>query len=269
MANLNEYLDRLSLMKVLLFFILVILVMSLVGLVFNFEYGDLLFKLVLYGVMLVFFTYKLNQLKQENGDDFFSSLSEASKSLFLKNSFFNILFIIASNILFAAFIFFLLEYMNGLGILSFDSYLFGNLGSLNLTTLIIYFISVVILSPIVEEILFRGIFLRRFNKEFDNVTGAILISSILFALCHSFGGISGAFLFGICMSVLYIKSENIMVPIFAHFLNNLVSFILGLSGIEFLFYENGILIWLIVVLAIIFNACLFKSIIAEWPEEMY
>ena len=39
MANLNRYLDELSLIKVLLFFILVILVMTLFGMVFNIEYG--------------------------------------------------------------------------------------------------------------------------------------------------------------------------------------------------------------------------------------
>lgn len=268
MANLNEYLDELSLIKVLSFFILVVLAMTLCGIVFNIEYGDLIFKLVLYGILLVFFIFKLNQVKLESGESFLSSLSQSSKTLFLKNSFFDILFIIVANIFFVAFIFFLLGYMNGIGILSFDSYLFGNLGTLNLATLIIYFISVVILSPIVEEILFRGIFLRQFNKEFDNATLAILVSSLLFALCHSFGGISGAFLFGICMSVLYIKSDNLMVAIFAHFLNNLISFVLGLIGIEFLIYGSSIFIALIIILAILFNAYLFKSIIEEWPQRM-
>ena len=58
MANLNRYLDELSLIKVLLFFILVILVMTLFGMVFNIEYGDLTFKLILYGFMIVFFVYQ-------------------------------------------------------------------------------------------------------------------------------------------------------------------------------------------------------------------
>ena len=248
MANLNRYLDELSLIKVLLFFILVILVMTLFGMVFNIEYGDLTFKLILYGFMIVFFAYNFNHVKTKGGETFSTSLNDALQSLFSKNSFFSILFIIVSNILFVAFIFFLLEYMGRTGILNFDSY--------------------VIFSPIVEEVLFRGIFLRRFNEEFGNVTLAILVSSVLFALCHSFGGISGAFLFGICMAVLYIKSENILVPIFAHFLNNLISFVLGLSGMEFLLYDNIILIAIVMILAVAFNAYLFKSIIAEWPKRM-
>ena len=268
MANLNEYLDELSLIKVLLFFILVILAMTLFGMVFNIEYGDLTFKLILYGFMIVFLSYNFNHVKTKGSETFSTSLNEALQSLFSKNSFFSILFIIVSNILFVAFIFFLLEYMGRTGILNFDSYLFGNLGALNMATLIVYFVSVVIFSPIVEEVLFRGIFLRRFNEEFGNVTLAILVSSVLFALCHSFGGISGAFLFGICMAVLYIKSENILVPIFAHFLNNLISFVLGLSGMEFLLYDNIILIAIVMILAVAFNTYLFKSIIAEWPKRM-
>ena len=268
MANLNRYLDELSLIKVLLFFILVILVMTLFGMVFNIEYGDLTFKLILYGFMIVFFAYNFNNAKTKGGETFSTSLNEALQSLFSKNSFFSILFIIVSNILFVAFIFFLLEYMGRTGILNFDSYLFGNLGALNMATLIVYFVSVVIFSPIVEEVLFRGIFLRRFNEEFGNVTLAILVSSVLFALCHSFGGISGAFLFGICMAVLYIKSENVLVPIFAHFMNNLISFVLGLSGMEFLLYDNIILIAIVMILAVAFNAYLFKSIIEEWPKRM-
>ena len=259
MANLNRYLDELSLIKVLLFFILVILAMTLFGMVFNIEYGDLTFKLILYGFMIVFLSYNFNNAKTKGGETFSTSLND---------SFFSILFIIVSNILFVAFIFFLLEYMGRTGILNFDSYLFGNLGALNMATLIVYFVSVVIFSPIVEEVLFRGIFLRRFNEEFGNVTLAIFVSSVLFALCHSFGGISGAFLFGICMAVLYIKSENILVPIFAHFLNNLISFVLGLSGIEFLLYDNAISIAIVMILAVAFNAYLFKSIIAEWPKRM-
>ena len=70
------------------------------------------------------------------------------------------------------------------------------------------------------------------------------------------------------MAVLYIKSENILVPIFAHFMNNLISFVLGLSGIEFLLYDNAISIAIVMILAVAFNAYLFKSIIAEWPKRM-
>ena len=91
MANLNEYLDELSLIKVLLFFILVILAMTLFGMVFNIEYGDLTFKLILYGFMIVFLSYNFNNAKTKGGETFSTSLNEALQSLFSKNSFFSIL----------------------------------------------------------------------------------------------------------------------------------------------------------------------------------
>ncbi len=173
-----------------------------------------------------------------------------------------------ANILFVSTVYFILRYLARVSIISFDSPLFGDFSSLSTEILLLYFITVVILSPIIEELLFRGIFLRRFNKELDNVTLAILISSILFGLCHGFGGILGAILFGICVSILYIKSRNILVPIFAHFLNNVISFIIVLTGIEYFIQGNLIVIVLIVILAIVYNFVLFRAILKEWPTEM-
>ena len=160
-----------------------------------------------------------------------------------------------------------MRYLSHLSIISFNSPLFGDFRALSISILVLYFFTVVILSPIIEELLFRGLFLRRFNKEL-NVTLAILISSVLFGVCHNFGGILGAILFGICVSILYIKSKNILVPIFAHFLNNLLSFILALSGVEYLIQSNLIIIILIIILAIVSNFVLFKAIFSEWPKDM-
>ena len=160
-----------------------------------------------------------------------------------------------------------MKYLSYLSIIGFNSPLFGDFGTLGISILALYFLTIVVLSPIIEELLFRGIFLRRFNKEL-NVTLAILVTSVLFGLCHNFGGILGAILFGICVAILYIKSKNILVPIFAHFLNNLLSFLLALSGIEYLIQSNSIIILLIIVLAIVSNFVLFKAIFSEWPKEM-
>ncbi len=264
MAGLNEYLDKISFIKVLLFFLLAILLITLFDLVFDVVMGDLIFKLVLYSLMLVFFIYKLNSVKIDDSS-WVDALKESCHSLFLKNHFYHICFIILANILFVAFIFFCLKYLSFLGYLSFDSYLFGDLSQFNPLVILIYFISIVLLSPIVEEILFRGFFLRRFCMEFGMTVG-ILLSSVLFGLCHSFGGILGAILFGICVSILYIKSNNIMVPIFAHFLNNLLSFLLGFTRLEF-FVNSNLQVCLIVALAVITNVYLFASIIREWPKS--
>jgi len=267
MTNLNEYLDKLSLVKVLSFFLLIILIMTLITMVFNIGIGSLLFKLILYGVMLVFFVYKLKSVSLEDSDNsFYGSLKDSYKNIFKSINIYQILFIIIANVLFVSMIFFILRYFSILGFFQFDAYLFGNLSVLSPKVVFIYFLSVVILSPIVEEILFRGIILRRFNEEFG-LNKAILISSIFFGLCHSFGGILGAILFGVCASILYIKTRNILVPIFAHFLNNLLSFCLAFTGVEFFIYANDICIYLVIVLAILVNFLLFRAIFNEWPSN--
>ena len=188
-------------------------------------------------------------------------------SLFKVADIYHVSFIVIANILFVSAIYFILRYLSYLSIIDFNSPLFGNFRTISISILALYFVTVVILSPIIEELLFRGMFLRRFNKEL-NVTLAILISSVLFGVCHSFGGILGAILFGICVAILYIKSKNILVPIFAHFLNNLLSFLLALSGVEYLIHSNLIIIILIIILAIVSNFVLFKAIFSEWPKAM-
>ena len=254
MIRLNDFLDRLSIIKVLSFFLLIILVLTLIPMISKIHLGSLFFKFILYGIMLLFFAYELNKI--DFGEiSFRDALRNEYDSIFKVSDIYHISFIVIANILFVSAIYFIL------------SPLFGDFRALSISILALYFFTVVILSPIIEELLFRGLFLRRFNKEL-NVTLAILISSVLFGVCHNFGGILGAILFGICVSILYIKSKNILVPIFAHFLNNLLSFILALSGVEYLIQSNLIIIILIIILAIVSNFVLFKAIFSEWPKDM-
>ncbi len=266
MIRLNDFLDRLSIIKVLSFFLLIILVLTLIPMVFNFNLGSLFFKFILYGIMLLFFAYALNDV--DFGEiSLKDTLRKEYDSIFKVSDIYHISFIVIANILFVSAVYFILRYLSYLSIISFNSPLFGDFRTLAISTVALYFLTVVILSPIIEELLFRGLFLRRFNKELD-VTLAILISSVLFGVCHNFGGILGAILFGICVSILYIKSKNILVPIFAHFLNNLLSFLLALSGVEYLIQSNLAIIILIIILAIVSNFVLFKAIFSEWPNEM-
>lgn len=270
MIRFNDYLDKLSLIKVLSFFLFVMLVLTLIPMIFNFYLGSLSFKFILYMVMLLFFAYNFKKfdLKENNGDSFLLSLRNELNSIFEVSDLAHVSFIVIANILFVSSIFFILKYISSISFIQFDSPLFGDFSTLSFNVLLLYLLAVVILSPIIEETLFRGLILRRFNKELDNLTLAILISSILFGICHSFGGILGAILFGICVSILYIKSRNILVPIFAHFLNNLISFLLALSGIEYFIQSNSMIIILIIILAIVSNFVLFKAIFKEWPSKM-
>ena len=270
MIRFNDYLDKLSIVKVLSFFLLLMLVLTLIPMISNFYLGSLFFKFILYAIMLVFFIYAFKKidLKENNGNSFLTALKNEYKSIFDVSDIYQVSFIVIANILFVSAIYFVLKYLSAMSFIQFDSSLFGDFTALGIDALLVYLLAVVILSPIIEEILFRGLILRRFNMELDNLTFAILISSILFGICHNFGGILGAILFGICASILYIKSRNILVPILAHFLNNLASFLLALSGIESFIQGNSAAIALIIILAIISNFVLFKAILKEWPKEM-
>ena len=72
--------------------------------------------------------------------------------------------------------------------------------------------------PIVEEFLFRAIILPRWALKWG-LRPALIGSSALFAIVHA--DPVGAFLFALGMSVLYLRTQSLFLPIFCHALNNL------------------------------------------------
>lgn len=80
-------------------------------------------------------------------------------------------------------------------------------------------ISLAVLAPITEEILFRGFLLRRWASKWGT-TRAIMASSLLFGVLHPEP--IGAALFGIAMCLLYLRTGALWITIIAHSLNNAV-----------------------------------------------
>ncbi|WP_408637906.1 CPBP family intramembrane glutamic endopeptidase [Paenibacillus tianjinensis] len=82
------------------------------------------------------------------------------------------------------------------------------------------YIYAVLFSPVVEELLFRKFLLIKIEKHL-NWWAAASISSIIFALLHfnSIGFIGYIFI-GLVWCYYYRKSDNILVPIFSHFIFN-------------------------------------------------
>ena len=94
----------------------------------------------------------------------------------------------------------------------------------NIDTLIIMFLATVVAAPLIEEIIFRGILLKRLSPY--GVWFATIITSFLFALLH--GNIMqgvGAFCIGIILSIVTIKSGSILPAIILHAMNNFVPFL--------------------------------------------
>ncbi|MDY6783219.1 MAG: type II CAAX endopeptidase family protein [Cyanobacteriota bacterium] len=86
----------------------------------------------------------------------------------------------------------------------------------------------VVIAPVVEETLFRGIILQRWATKWG-LTAGIISSSLLFGILHL--NVVGLSIFGIAMAVLYLKTKTLWLPIAVHALNNaavvLVSFLPG------------------------------------------
>jgi membrane protease YdiL (CAAX protease family) len=86
----------------------------------------------------------------------------------------------------------------------------------------------VIVAPVVEEVLFRGVLMHRWALKWGTRTG-VLVSSALFAIGHV--ELLGHFLFGLAMAALYLRTRSLWVPIAAHALNNFLVSALMLPGI--------------------------------------
>lgn len=81
------------------------------------------------------------------------------------------------------------------------------------------FLSTVLIAPVFEELVFRGIIFQRWAYRW-NVRVAIVLSSLVFALLHfSFS----TFIVGIVLSLIYIRTRTLLIPIIMHALNNLLS----------------------------------------------
>lgn len=91
------------------------------------------------------------------------------------------------------------------------------------------FITIVVLAPLLEELLFRGIILDGYLKNYSPVN-SILISAFLFALIH--GNLAqgiGAFVMGILTGLLYWRTKSLLLCIALHFTNNLTAFLVMIA----------------------------------------
>jgi len=65
------------------------------------------------------------------------------------------------------------------------------------------------------------------------------------------------------MAILYLKTDNICVPIFAHFLNNLIAETIRLVDVNEVLFTNGNVIFAVSAFAVISAIILFVSILKE------
>ena len=97
---------------------------------------------------------------------------------------------------------------------------------------VLSFLGVVVIAPLFEELV-RALLLTRWSFKWG-APKAIFVSSLLFGLVHT--DIIGAFFFGYVMSVLYIKTGSLFVPIAIHAANNLIAW--TATGVELLLSDS-------------------------------
>lgn len=86
---------------------------------------------------------------------------------------------------------------------------------------VLCFVVIAIIAGIGEELLFRGLLQNKLVALFKNHHLAIIATAIIFSAIHiQFYGFVPRMLLGVIFGYLYYWSKNILIPIFAHILNN-------------------------------------------------
>ena len=88
-------------------------------------------------------------------------------------------------------------------------------------------ISILIIAPVFEELLFRKYLLIELLKKYP-LKWSVILSSVLFSLIHlpNYGNLIPTFVFGIICCLIYLKTKNILYTIILHFLFNFIPNIL-------------------------------------------
>ena len=101
----------------------------------------------------------------------------------------------------------------------------SSLLSHNQLMVILLAINVIVLGPITEELVFRGILMHLFFKQ-NQLFFKVLLSALIFASAHGGDTIFGFLIYvvnGAVFAVVYLKTGKIQDTIALHFVNNIVA----------------------------------------------
>ncbi|MEE2002670.1 CPBP family intramembrane metalloprotease [Alkalimonas sp. MEB108] len=91
------------------------------------------------------------------------------------------------------------------------------------------FVTMVLVAPVVEELVFRGYFFQAWRHSFLGLWGTLLATSMLFTLIHAgqypLLMMAMLFSFSLILGLAREKTGSLYVPIALHALNNLLAFI--------------------------------------------
>ncbi len=130
---------------------------------------------------------------------------------------------------------------------------------------VLQIIALLLVSPITEEVICRGLILTTLQKKYSNII-AVILSSLLFGVIHIMAGgillVIGAIIMGSIFGIIYVKSKSLLPAIVAHIVANIPDFIIALLPR----ISPTMQYFLIIVFAIIFGLTIYKFITKENVE---
>ncbi|MBN1892710.1 MAG: CPBP family intramembrane metalloprotease [Clostridiales bacterium] len=144
-----------------------------------------------------------------------------------------------------------------------------SVGNLTLFEKIAYSISVTLLVPIVEELIFRGIILQEFLSTMKPVV-AVILTSAVFAIVHVQPiQVGYAFLCGVVISAVYVLSHSIFLTILLHSVYNFFGSVLQIvyPASEEWFDIMGIMYFAAIALSVVAVLYLKRDIYGKTKTE--
>ncbi|MGN0233503.1 MAG: lysostaphin resistance A-like protein [Bacteroidaceae bacterium] len=136
-------------------------------------------------------------------------------------------------------------------------------------------LSITIVAPVCEEMLFRESMLGGMLRDGVKPWGAILLSALLFGILHvNPAQLLGTFGIGFLLGIVYWKTGNAVLPILLHMLNNTICAITtrwmgdAVTEFSFIHYLGGT--WPAVVCALCCTAAcvyLFRCFLIDYPTK--
>jgi len=130
------------------------------------------------------------------------------------------------------------------------------------------FVMTVLLAPVLEEIVFRGLLFTRMAAKWGITTG-VIVSSLLFGILH-FEFLVGAFVIGVVVCVIYVRSKTLLIPMAIHGVYNLLIWLITvLSQGQELALSNGIAegyVYQGLVAVMISSPVIFLLLGRWWPK---
>lgn len=128
----------------------------------------------------------------------------------------------------------------------------------NSSNLIVGLISTVLIGPVIEELLFRGIIYNNLKLNY-NIKKSMIITTVLFSLCHfTLIQIIYTLIFGLLLVKVYEKYQNIKYVIILHMISNLTTTLISLFIIKDYLIINMILLFISII-----GIFLYKEVLNE------